>query len=299
VNLAAPRLMTLWRSSLARLSFLKSWASPAEIALIWTIVVLLTSLEERAGRGRLVVMALAAPGLLSHWLRRSSVWWASITIVIFATYWPIWPLVDNHQWLLVYWCLAIACSLTNRVPEVSLALTARLLVGLCFGLAAAWKTLQPGFRDGSFFEFSLVADHHLRPLGHLMGLISQDQVGDVERGLAELTGCDGARPYQSYSPSAGLRTASVVLTWWTIGIEAMISLSFLARANRFVILSRHICMLAFLFTTYATTPIRAFSWILVALSVATLPRNSRLLPMYGLALAVPVTIGKLLQELGN
>lgn len=53
----------------------------------------------------------AAGALLSSRLRTSPITWAAAAVLIGARIAVVWPLADNHIFLLAYWCLAIAIAL--------------------------------------------------------------------------------------------------------------------------------------------------------------------------------------------
>src|SRR5439155_26056593 len=104
--------------------------------------------------------ALFALGVVyQRWLHAPQFWYIVATL-LGATVYLNWESSDNHKYLFVYWCLALcsAFSLPRQQQATALATSSRWLIGLCMLLAAAWKLAMPDYRDGTFFEFTLLAD---------------------------------------------------------------------------------------------------------------------------------------------
>jgi len=73
-----------------------------------------------------------------------------------------WHSADNHKFLIGYWCLAFGCALRAEQREEALALAARWMVALVFGLAFVWKPTSGDYLDGSFFAYQLLIDRASR-----------------------------------------------------------------------------------------------------------------------------------------
>ena len=64
----------------------------------------------------------------------------------------VWPLADNHIYLLAYWCLAIGLALAGPAPAATLATSSRWLVGAAFTMAVLWKAvLSPDYVEAASF----------------------------------------------------------------------------------------------------------------------------------------------------
>jgi len=106
---------------------------------------LLALLLQPIGSGwlRPSILALAAAGLLFPGvLLQPTLWLALVSL----TAWRVvsgWPLADNHAYLLVYWCLAIALVRLAPDPDRALAWNGRALIGLAFAVALLGKGLTP------------------------------------------------------------------------------------------------------------------------------------------------------------
>ena len=86
-----------------------------------------------------VVIAAACLSLLNPSVRRSPMTWILIALLIAVRIVAVWPLADNHIYLLAYWCLAIGLAIGAAAPAATLAASSRWLLGAAFALAVLWK----------------------------------------------------------------------------------------------------------------------------------------------------------------
>src|SRR5262245_11975783 len=102
---------------------------------------------------RPLILAAAGLALLSPRVLTSSLVWYALTMLLAARIVADWPLPDNHVYLLMYWCLAIALALGSAMPDRVLMTSARMLIGTAFLMAVIWKgMLSPDYLDGRFFR---------------------------------------------------------------------------------------------------------------------------------------------------
>lgn len=184
-----------------------------------------------------------------------------------------WPLADNHAYLLVYWCLAIALVRLAPDPRQALAWNGRALVGLAFAFATLWKLLSPDYLDGRFFRVTLVEDQRLERFATALGGIDRDALLERREFVAQHVdgpGLAGEAP----SEPPGLRTLALAATWGTLALEAAVAVAFLAPLGRGVWL-RHALLLFFCITTYAIAPVASFGWLLLAMGVAQCEPGAR------------------------
>jgi hypothetical protein len=131
------------------LETLLSDANMLDVIAAMTLLLLLLHTEPEKYL-RVPVTVLSTAGLLYRPLARKASFWFVVTAVLAAGHFTLWHLIDNHKYLMTYWCLALACSLLMEDPRQALAFNARLLTGLCFFFAVLWKATSPDFLDGSF-----------------------------------------------------------------------------------------------------------------------------------------------------
>ena len=86
----------------------------------------------------------------------------------------VWPLSDNHIYLLAYWCLAIGLALSGPAPAATLATSSRWLLGAAFAMAVLWKAvLSPDYVDGRFFRVTLLTDERFADASLVFGGLSR------------------------------------------------------------------------------------------------------------------------------
>ena len=83
-----------------------------------------------------VIIAAACLSLLSRAVRRAPITWILIALLIATRIVVVWPLSDNHVYLLAYWCLAIGLALTSVTP----ARRSRRAAACCSAARSRWRS---------------------------------------------------------------------------------------------------------------------------------------------------------------
>ena len=137
----------------------------------------------------------------------------------------VWPLSDNHLYLLAYWCLAIGLALSGPVPAATLATSSRWLLGAAFGLAVVWKAvLSPDYVDGRFFRVTLLTDERFADASLVFGGLSRDQMALNRQFLDPLPeGAELLDPPAFVEPPR-LRAFATAATWGGLALEALVAL---------------------------------------------------------------------------
>ena len=243
-------------------------SAPAGLVLRLTLVDLLL----RPGGSwavRTAIIALAALGiLLPKALRAPSLWLALAGLSGWRVI-EMWPLADNHAYLLSYWCLAVAIALL--IPEGAEALrrSARWLLVVVFGLTLLWKgLLSPEYLDGRFFRVTLLTDDRFSQATQLFGGLTAEEITiDREALRPPPDGAELLEPPDLIEPPAFLRFAWAA-TWGTFLLEAAVGAAFLLSLPRRVAAARHVVLLLFCAATYAFAPVAGFGWLLLAMGMA-------------------------------
>lgn len=215
------------------------------------------------------ILLLAGLGVFSSEVRRSALTWL---LLAFLTGWRVvadWPMSDNHAYLLCYWCLAIFCSRLSGNFRASLALNARLLIGMAFLFAIVWKVfLSPDYLDGTFFRVTFLTDERFTGMSRLIGGMSEKAIQESASYLEPLL--DGAELFDPprLMESSGLIRFAFAATWWTLLMEAAVAICFLGLGGPWLFTQRHLMLLAFCSTTYAFAPVAGFGWLLMAMGIA-------------------------------
>lgn len=223
---------------------------------------------------RPAIVGLAVAGLVLPRALLSPLLWGALAALTGARVLADWPLSDNHAYLLVYFCLAIACAPLSRDPAAALAWNARLLIGLAFLFAVAWKLASPDFIDGRFFRVTLLADPRLESAARYAGGIEPGQLREWRAFLTEPHDVRQAAPdeparFRAVASAAGLAA---------LGLEAAVALAFLWPRGRGLSRARDALLLAFCAATYAIAPVAGFGGLLLSMGLAQRDARQRWLP---------------------
>lgn len=270
---------------------------PLDACLALTVLTVIVHTQGYAGLP-LTMMGVAAfyrPALL-----RSSIFWAVVAGLRAAGMWSLgWYALDNHQYLLTYWCMALSLGLAGAHPESALRVSARLLIGLCFAFATAWKILAPDFLDGSFFEFILITgivpSQAAQALAQVPAEVAATNAAAV-RGLAMSFEPDVVA---SLSRTHVVTSIAPVAALLTAGFEGLLALAFLWPVDRGLSRVRDGLLVLFGVGTYVLLPVFGFGWLLAALGLAQVTRRGHValvayvgmfaMILVGLALEAPAT----------
>ena len=145
----------------------------------------------------------------------------------------VWPLSDNHIYLLAYWCLAIGLALSGPTPAATLSASSRWLLGAAFAMAVLWKAvLSPDYVDGRFFRVTLLTDERFADASLVFGGLSREQMAENRKFLEPLPeGAELLEPPAFVEPPR-LRAFAAVATWGGLVLEALIALLCLIPAGR-------------------------------------------------------------------
>jgi hypothetical protein len=213
------------------------------------------------------MLVLVGAALLSPKLGRTPTLWLLLTVLSAGQVLATWNWIDNHQYLLVYWCLAVFLSLKTSDPSRALALNGRLLIGAAFAFALVWKLfLTADFANGNLFRELLLTDPRLQRMSGLFGL-SQAMSFDNELVLNQMA--KGRLATGTLVEPAGLVLVARLMTWWTILTETAIALAFLwpSRA-KFAVGLRDATLLVFCWTAYSFGSVTGFGWLLLTMGIA-------------------------------
>ena len=224
-------------------------------------------------------LAAACLSLVVRGVRRAPITWLLVSALVAARLVAVWPLSDNHIYLLAYWCLAIGLALSSATPAATLSASSRWLLGAAFAMAVLWKAvLSPDYVDGRFFRVTLLTDERFADASLVFGGLSRDEMAENRKFLEPLP--DGAELLDppAFVEPPRLRAFAAIATWGGLLLEASIALLCLlpieilrrrSVAEAGVIeLARHASLLTFCATTYALAPVAGFGWLLATMGLA-------------------------------
>jgi hypothetical protein len=221
--------------------------------------------------------AVMVAGLVWAPLRTSALYWLVTLLLVTVAGLVTWYAIDNHQYLFIYWCLALCLTLRlgpeDRDP--CLAQSAALLLGTAMLLAALQKLLSPSYLSGAFFEYTLLSDTRFESLAWTLGHLSLAQLKENRALVSALT--DGGPTTSGAGAVTLIVTEQVqrlarVMTWFTLVMEGILAVLFLVprvSARRAVV--RSVVLVVFLVAVYPIAPVIGFAWILIVMGLAQLP----------------------------
>lgn len=226
---------------------------------------------------RVGVMALAALGLLFSPILRTPAVWLVLSLLTAGRVLRLWPLEDNHQYLVAYWVLSIFLALCLPRPDKALAVSARWLVAFTFLWAILWKgVLSPDYLDGRFFRVSLFSDPRFAEKTQIITGLSGDAVAQTRAYLEPTPAAiDNVLSRPQWLDSGRVSTLATILTWSTLLVEVAMALAFVLSWGRWSPYVRNILLIGFCLVTYAIAPVMAFGWVLAAIGIAQVPESSR------------------------
>ena len=211
-------------------------------------------------------------------VRQAPLTWVLLAALAFGRLAALWPLADNHHYLLAYWCLAIALALGGRSPAATLATSGRWLLAAAFALAVLWKgVLSPDYTDGRFFRVTLLTDGRFTDASMVFGGLTPEQMRQNQAFLAPLPdGAELLHPPPFVEPPR-LRLFASVATWGGLALEGLLAVLWMIPSHGRIRLASHAALLVFCVTTYALAPVAGFGWLIATLGLAQCRRQQRVL----------------------
>jgi hypothetical protein len=215
------------------------------------------------------VLAAACLSLVVRAVRRAPLTWLLIAALVGARVVAVWPLSDNHIYLLAYWCLAIGLALSTGPSATTLSASSRWLLAAAFVMAVMWKAvLSPDYTDGRFFRVTLLTDERFADAALVFGGLSREQMAQNRAFLEPLPEGAALLDPPAFVEPPRLRAFAGIATWGGLFLEAVIATAFLLPADRWGGLARHASLVTFCLTTYALAPVAGFGWLLATMGLA-------------------------------
>jgi len=247
---------------------------------------------------RVALQLGSVAGLVYRPLQRSWGYWVLLAAGMGTGCFILWHDADNHKYLIAYWCLALGLSCRADDTARAVRINARLLIGLCFLWAVAWKLRTPDFLTGEYYQFAMLTDERLFSVGQLFSGMSPDVYFENQAAMEQLTEYSSSLDDVALDGAAILRPLSLVLVAWTLLVESWVVISHLwpawPAASEWGARSRYASLLVFIATTYAAAHVGGYAWILTIMGLAQVrPAHAswRLFYLAGLALVMVYRLG--------
>lgn len=217
---------------------------------------------------RIPITVLCVSAFVFRSLRFSPMFWFIAGTTVMAGNYQNWFIVDNHKYLLGYWCLALFCCLLTSEPEKSLAVIARRLVAFSFLFAFFWKLASSDYLDSTFFHYSLLLDERFRGVSELLGGMTREMIDSNRAAYRALINFDSTIASVQMIYTGGIKNLARLITWWTLFIEGAVLVSFAWPTGRVVSRWRDFILIAFILSTYSVAPVLGFGWTLIIMGLA-------------------------------
>ena len=236
-----------------------------------------------------IVLAAACLALVVRAVRRAPITWLLVALLVAIRIALVWPLSDNHVYLLAYWCLALGLALSGPAPAATLSASSRGLLGAAFAMAVLWKAvLSPDYVDGRFFRVTLLTDERFADASLVFGGLSREQMAENRSFLEPLPEGAALLHPPAFVEPPRLRVLAAIATWGGLALETLVAVLCLIPAEGRIQLARHAALLAFCVTTYALAPVAGFGWLLAIMGLAQCRPHQR--SLRGAYLAVFILI---------
>jgi hypothetical protein len=218
-------------------------------------------------------LCLLFPAVRGH----AVTWWVLAGLIALRIV-AVWPLSDNHIYLLAYWCLAVGLALHAVDADALLARASRWLLGAAFAFAVLWKAfLSPDYLDGRFFRVTLLTDPRFGDAVQVVGGMPKDTLDHNREALVALPGGASLLTPTPIVEPPRFRAFALALTWGGVLLEGLLALLHLGPWSRRLDLLRHLALLLFCVTTYAFAPVAGFGWLLATMGLAQCARDQHVL----------------------
>lgn len=211
-----------------------------------------------------LALLLAVLARIRAW-RRPAFWFASAALS-FAFLLGAWWTTDDHRFLVAYWLLALGLASLEDSPAESLARHARILLGLVFLFATAWKVLSPDYRNGALFHYLLLVDPRISRVATFAGTLEPATVSENFGRVQQLQADAGTAVALTDAPGVGMLAAALAIA--IVAFEGALAAAFLLPAQRVPWWVRDGLLLAFLVGTYLLAPVLLFGVLLAAMGIA-------------------------------
>lgn len=189
---------------------------------------------------------------------------SAIQVFYNVFYWVIFP---NPHYLITYWSITCTVVVFSEDPESVMKWNAKILIGLCFLFAAAWKLIGGDYLDGTLQHFVFLIDRRLENFSYLFGL-GKDALAQNRALLGFLREAPGEGVGVTLKTTPGMHLFSVITSYWTILIESSIAVFFLLSRPKWSEKLRNLLLIVFVISTYFFFPVPSFAFIIALLGFA-------------------------------
>lgn len=179
-----------------------------------------------------------------------------------------WAWIDNHKFLITYWCMACAFAVASDQRAKTLAKNGRLLVGGAFLFAMIWKIGGGQFHNGDFLHYTFLTDSRLETFANFTGGLEPGTLFQNRLLQSLLMSFPEQAGSVTLSTSSSLALTTLISSYWTLLIEGAVAICFLFPKFKSLGHWRDICLMIFIVTTYGLLPVTGFAFVLCVMGLA-------------------------------
>lgn len=225
---------------------------------------------------KIPIVLLISASIIFEQIYSNNNFWLSILVILASANLNNWYSIDNHQYLITYWCLALYLSSLSDDPDETLARNSRLLIGLTFLFATFWKLISSDFLDGRFFHFTLLTDQRFADVTTYASSLNRGKLIQNYQAMSQLLAYDSQLYGVQLQSNPQVLAITKIITYWSILIEGLVTAGFLLPLKSIVGKWRNFLLILFVVTTYAIAPVIGFGSVLVIMGFAqTAPESKK------------------------
>lgn len=218
------------------------------------------------------IPVMVLPGLIINKITVNRFYWLFLASVFTVLYLirGLDGYLPNHKYLYAYLIIAVVVVLFAKSNGEDwkrlFKKSARWIIGICFLLATIGKFVSPDFISGSFFEFTCLTDVRFHGLASVFTGMDLNVLFDGHLRFIELLNTSQYDATAKMPSAPRLTAVSLFLAYWTIFLEGMIAICYLAPKKYYLYRVREYFLLAFIFTTYPIATVSGFVTIISILA---------------------------------
>lgn len=215
------------------------------------------------------------------------VWWVMAGLWLTAVV-VVQDRMEDHVPLFAVWLVALAISLAADADDSFVeraAWHARVLVGVTFTAAVAWKVYFGDYLTGTTLWMFMLVDRRFQPLVTMVGLSDASVERDREGLTSLLEGAVGSVSLDAPTTVIWRITAAAVLT---LVLEAVIAASHLAPDSSRLAALRLPSIVLFGVVTYGVVPVIPFAALLAMLTMIVARWRSEVMWVFPVIVLVSV-----------
>lgn len=233
-------------------------------------------------------MMLLGPSLVVN----RTLWLALLGVTTWANA-STWYSIDNHKYLITYWCLACTFAISSKNPDDVLRFNGKLLIGFCFLFAFFWKLIAGEYLNGAFLHLTFLTDGRLDAPARLIGGIDASAMAMNRKLFSALTSHPMGELEISLTSSPRLRLATLVCSYWTLLVEGGVAWVFLSGWPRWLSERRDWLLMLFIVTTYFLLPVVGFAFVLALMGLAQCPIERKMTRIAWLVILVLIQLSRI------